>query len=387
MPPEKREKVERGLYIRGKTYYACVTPKGSRKARWRKIGEVGLMAAREERARFEVEVRSDRRPRGQRLKFSEVAAMWLAVQRERNEAGRLADATFNGYEVSVRLHLEPFFGDRYVDSIDAEDLLAWQVDQGRIRMQKGKRAGEPPAPSSIRTRWMALRGVLRHAKRKHLIPASPVDLLEEHETPQAGGSTQVILSNAQIERLLASTPDRYKPSVAVLVFGGLRISEALGLAWGDVDLRAGGLCVDYQRDQVGKRVQLKTAHSRRRVDVMPSLSVLLREAKIAARYSQNDHPVFATAGGSAISKRNAERAFSKIAKRAELVGITPHSLRHTFASILIYGGRDATYVCDQLGHASPDITLRVYARLFRAATQAKQARQAMEAQYGAMLRG
>jgi integrase len=47
------------------------------------------------------------------------------------------------------------------------------------------------------------------------------------------------------------------------------------------------------------------------------------------------------------------------------LGITPHKLRHTFASILVAIGKDPTYVMRQLGHTDPAFTLRVYAHTMR----------------------
>jgi len=80
------------------------------------------------------------------------------------------------------------------------------------------------------------------------------------------------------------------------------------------------------------------------------------------------------------------RALTRIAKRAGLQDVTAHALRHTFASMLIERGRDPVFVADQLGHTNPAITLRVYAHLFRAAKQAEDARDELEAAYGGMLR-
>ena len=45
--------------------------------------------------------------------------------------------------------------------------------------------------------------------------------------------------------------------------------------------------------------------------------------------------------------------------------VTPHKLRHTFASILIALGRDPRYVMEQLGHTDPNFTLRIYAHVMR----------------------
>jgi hypothetical protein len=60
-------------------------------------------------------------------------------------------------------------------------------------------------------------------------------------------------------------------------------------------------------------------------------------------------------------------------------------LRHTFASLLIAEGASVVFVSRQLGHASADITLRVYAHLFDRAAHAERARSALEEGYGKLL--
>ena len=61
-----------------------------------------------------------------------------------------------------------------------------------------------------------------------------------------------------------------------------------------------------------------------------------------------------------------------------------HSLRHSFASLLIANQLNPVFVSRQLGHSSPAITLDVYAHLFEQADHAAAAREALEASYAAM---
>jgi integrase len=61
-----------------------------------------------------------------------------------------------------------------------------------------------------------------------------------------------------------------------------------------------------------------------------------------------------------------------------------HSLRHSFASLLIANGLNVVFVSRQLGHANPNITLEVYAHLFQHADHAHTARDALEASYTAI---
>jgi integrase len=58
-----------------------------------------------------------------------------------------------------------------------------------------------------------------------------------------------------------------------------------------------------------------------------------------------------------------------------------HTLRHTFASLLIAQGHDPVFVSRQLGHASPTITLNTYAHLFDSARHAHAAREQLDAEY------
>ena len=178
--------------------------------------------------------------------------------------------------------------------------------------------------------------------------------------------------------LLGAATGRYHALIALLLFSGLRISEALGLIWRDVDLASGHLRVRYQLSRAGERVRLKTAGARRDVVMIDSLARILRHHRLASPHSGSGDPVFATTSATSLSARNAGRAFAGLIKDADLADVTPHALRHTYASMLIAQGRDPVYVADQLGHSTPVITLRTYAHLFRAAQQEAQARDELE---------
>jgi len=194
-------------------------------------------------------------------------------------------------------------------------------------------------------------------------------------------------NSREIKTLISATPKRWRLLVAVCLFGGLRISEALGLVWGDIDRKGHVIHVRHQLSRKGKRVPLKSGKGERDVILMDALSRELRNAKLAAHFSDAPDPVFAAASGSAISARNATRQLAKTIAASKLDGVTFHTLRHTFASILIARGRDAAFVADQLGHDDPAFTWRTYVHLFRAAQHAKTAREQLDADFGHLFRG
>ena len=113
---------------------------------------------------------------------------------------------------------------------------------------------------------------------------------------------------------------------------------------------------------------------------MGELARELKRHRLASRFAAAGDLVFATETGRTVGHRNLTgRGLGKACERAELEGVTCHSLRHTFASILIDQGRDPVFVSRQLGHANPAITLRVYAHLFDAARHAREARAELDA--------
>ncbi len=111
--------------------------------------------------------------------------------------------------------------------------------------------------------------------------------------------------------------------------------------------------------------------------MLPLLREILTEHKAASEKTAPDDPVFTTSTGTARSRHNLRQdVVEPVVNRANRLveerglqplplGITPHKLRHTFASILVAIGKDPTYVMQQLGHTDPAFTLRVYSHMMR----------------------
>ena len=146
------------------------------------------------------------------------------------------------------------------------------------------------------------------------------------------------------------------------MFAGLRIGELTALQWRDVDLAANRITVRASKTDAGLR----------QVDILPTLRDELATYKAGTARTEPDGYVFATTCGSEPEQSNiSRRALDKAVARANEKlfkagdvplpeGLTPHKLRHTFASILVALGVDPGSVMDQLGHADPGFTLRVY---------------------------
>src|SRR5689334_970592 len=167
----------------------------------------------------------------------------------------------------------------------------------------------------------------------------------------------------------------------------MRIGEALGLTWADIDHEAGLIRVHRQLGRDRRHAPLKTEASKREVVLAPALAKQLRERRLATLHKAPHDFVFTTPSGRGVDQRPVGRAFRDSVSRAGLQvpgRLSLHSLRHGFASLLIAEGLHVAFVSRQLGHANPTITLGVYAHLFERADHAAAARGALEASYAAM---
>lgn len=189
----KPKRVERGLYIAGKTYLACATPPGTEKARWKTIGEVGLMEARKERDAWAVEVRAGGvAATGGRETVKQVGEAAIAHIERLVDIEELRPRTLESYKTGINLHLIPELGHRRARSITPEDLVEWH------RKQRASKASE----WSIRARWIAVRLVFAYAARHDIIAASPADKLLPRERPSAGEPRQRFLTREEMDKLL-----------------------------------------------------------------------------------------------------------------------------------------------------------------------------------------
>ncbi len=173
----------------------------------------------------------------------------------------LADAKAERAEMVARLHRGERVADpqrRPLGEVKLRDLTPDRVAEWSQRNE------QTLARKTALLALIALRQILRFAMRQGWIGANPVDCLEPGEKPSGKRGEVRILDERDLGRLVAHAGP-YRVLFAFLPYCGLRIGEALGLRWCDVNLDAGLLHVRQQLSRRRVPKQLKTPSAQREV--------------------------------------------------------------------------------------------------------------------------
>lgn len=316
---------------------------------------------------------------------AELAADWLvhleARVGHRDAKRRYSARTVALYRQRLAQHIIPALG----------SLPVAEVRLAHVRRLVDQLGGAGLAPSTVTSIVGILSGLMRFGIKGGHLERNVVRDLDRDDRPGTKRLSEPrYLAPDELERLLDKLTDTYRPAVFICVYAGLRISEALGLRWRDLDLEAGTLTVSGQLGLDGQRVPVKTAASAATVDLLPVLLRELREhrSRVAGQEPRRLPPealVFTTLHGKPQSRRNALRAVHKAGDAAGLNGdgrepVGLHDLRHSFAAAALerLSLPEASYL---LRHASTRITAQVYAGLTDEAKR-KAARKLAEAGFG-----
>lgn len=220
------------------------------------------------------------------------------------------------------------------------------------------------APVTVRGRLSQLRGAYAWGVREQLVLRNPADGVKG---PRLEDPERAFLTAKEVAQLATAIDQRYRAWVLVACYSGLRFGELAGLRWTDVDTERSTITVvsAVARDEVGanRRTVPKTRRSRRTV-VLPR-PVLDELVKSRPNEVGPDAPVFPAPEGGLLNGPTFARRFFKPA--AQAIGrpdITPHSCRHTAASLAIAAGASVSEVMHLLGHSTPLLTLNLYGHLF-----------------------
>ncbi len=281
-------------------------------------------------------------------------------------------------------HLVPFFGSRDRRDIREADLLAYISE----KVAAGHR------PSTILNALSILRRVLSLAVREGCATRNPasgcgrlIAKVAQREAEQAHVVDSWTRAEAETLLCVAEEEDRrsflhrhasgrpgearFAPLLRFLFSTGCRRGEALGLKWADVDFERSRVAI--RRSLANGITTTPKSGKGRFVAMSPGLgSALLdllgqRRAECLARgWSEVPAWVFCSETGGPLDERNVSRSWERVRRKAQKAGVRPlrlHCARHSFASLALAAGKSIRWVAEQLGHANPELTLRVYAHV------------------------
>ena len=299
-------------------------------------------------------------PRAGKATLRTYAEDWRAAQPH-------GPSTRDRIERELRLHVYPVLGDVAIAKIRPSSVQALV-------------SGLPLAPSSAGKILETLRMLFRAAQRDRVIAVDPTDGVRLAPAPR---SDTWFPAPEQVIALRENLPPRFRGVVDLVIGSGLRQGEVFGLEVSHLDfLRAREVTVAQQLLSLAP-VRLavpKSAESYRVVPLAPETLAAMSAhlaAFPAATVDMLDHTnprkpatrparlVFTSARGLRVSRGSWSSVWSPAAAAAGFPkGSGLHSLRHLYASALIRYGESVKVVQRRLGHASADVTLRIYTHLW-----------------------
>jgi len=282
------------------------------------------------------------------------------------KVNELLDAYFDHLRVErglARNTLEAYGGDlaefiqwvagtlgRPLRDVRAEDLRFYVLE---------KRQGGMSA-RSVRRKASSLRGLFRFLQKEGYMDEDPTELLE---VPRLGTPLPKNLTLGEVERLLAQ-PDPTEPlglrnqaMLELLYATGLRVSELLALRLRDLNLEV-GYVVAYGKGKKERLVPVGEV-------ALEKLKEYLSAVRPALAKSAKARHVFLNRSGRGLSRQGFWKLLHRYALQAGIrSSVTPHVLRHSFATHLLERGADLRSVQLMLGHASITTT-QIYTHLNR----------------------
>jgi integrase/recombinase XerD len=272
-----------------------------------------------------------------------IAALDTWLDHLRVERG-LAAATIRAYAADVRAF-----------AAGASDPAAWATSAAPARdyLAGLARPPRPLRPASHRRKAASIRAFYRFCFAEELTPTDVGALLE---LPRQGRQLPDTLDVDDVAALLEG-PDPASPIgirdralLELLYASGLRVSEALGLDRQDLSFEAGYVRVVGK----GDRERLVPVGDVA-LDALARYLEVVRLPWLSCGTSHRDQggPLFVSPRGRRLGRMDAWRAIQRAARAAGLrAHVSPHTLRHSFATHLLEGGADLRVVQELLGHAS-----------------------------------
>lgn len=249
------------------------------------------------------------------------------------------------------------------DSATCTDII-FRAEVEVVRGFIGHLSTQEYSAATMARKIATLRSFHKWLERKGLITTNPMVLIR---TPKQAKRLPKAISVDQVERLLSAPDDsellgaRDRAILEVLYSTGIRVSEVVAINRGDVDDAGESIIIRGK----GRRERLVPLGSHALKALRHYVDTLEKQLAAAGLTAAGDAPLFVNKHGGRLSSRSVRRKVSKYLAEVGLdPEISPHTIRHSFATHLLDNGADLRAVQELLGHQSLSST-QVYTHLSR----------------------
>ncbi len=235
------------------------------------------------------------------------------------------------------------------------------------------------APNTIRYYHALLSAVLSKAEREGLIARNPARLVDAPKTEHKEARYLTDVQAREFLEKLELEPDvRVKTALMLLLFTGARRGELCGLSWGDIDEENHLVHIrrtsQYQRGKGVVEAKTKTPSSVRAIQVPRLVMTQLMEYRIwwnksralfGREWKGQTERLFVRDNGAPLNPDTVNFWLKRFLKKNGLPHVTPHSLRHTFATLEITAGVDIRTLQSLTGHAQASTLLNIYSHALK----------------------
>jgi integrase len=274
------------------------------------------------------------------------------------------ETTAGNYRRLLQHHVVPLIGGKGFDGVTREDIKAIIAAMVRKGLSK----------STIANTMAPVREMFNHAIDDGVLIANPAARLGRFLRPTKDRRADVNpLTRDEVSCLLDAAQQhapRYYPVLLCAVRTGMRMSELLGLQWGDLDFY--GRVIEVRHAIVrGKVVSTKSSKIRRvdmsqhLTDTLKTLGVRRKEETLQRGWGDVPEWVFVNEVGRPLDPNDLrKRVFHRCLEKAGIRRVRFHDLRHTFASLLIARNESPKKIQSLLGHHSIQVTMDIYGHLY-----------------------
>lgn len=292
---------------------------------------------------------------------------WL----ENTKQNELKDRSYDRLEATLNKQVYPAIGKLQVATItpgDIQTMLNGLVIEGK-------------SYSTIKKAYEAVNSCFKNGVIRKQLKSNPCLGISLPEKLSHNKKEMYIFDEDERNKIIAEatrvhgtgTPVyRQGYGIIFLMYTGMRVGEALGLKWADVNFETkniaikGNMVVTINRTGTGNKYifvdqnSTKTKSGKRNVPMSKKAEESLLELqKINGKFDK----IFSTKAGKSVSPRNIDRMFRNILTVCEIPLHGVHSLRHTFASMVFEKGVDVKTVSEILGHSDVYVTYNTYIHL------------------------